>query len=73
MIKSKNALVISAKAIAPHGKKVSMLLEILQPEIKRRFKCYKRGMQQGLPMIWDNMMLNLKEIHERNKKSEINA
>lgn len=67
------AFVIKAKAIAPHHKKVSMLLEILQPDMKRRFKSYKRGMQQGLPMIWDNMMLNLKEIHERNKKSEINA
>ena len=59
--------VIKANAIAPHHKKVSMLLEILQPEIKRRFKSYKRGMQQGLPMIWDNMMMNLKETHKKNK------
>ncbi|CCI88434.2 hypothetical protein BN79_179 [Yersinia phage phiR2-01] len=69
MIKSKNALVISAKPIAPHSKKVTMLLDILQPDMKRRFKYYKRGMQQGLPMIWDNMMSNLKEIHERNKNA----
>ncbi|WCX68696.1 hypothetical protein [Salmonella phage GSW6] len=61
------AFVIKSKAIAPHSKKVSMLLEILQPDMKRRFKSYKRGMQQGLPMIWDNMMMNLKEIHEKNK------
>ena len=65
--------VIAAKPIAAPHKKVTMLLDILQPEMKRRFKSYKRGMQQGLPMVWDNMMLNLKEIHERNKKVEINA
>ncbi|AXC43194.1 hypothetical protein [Salmonella phage S124] len=73
MIKSRNALVISAKPIAPHHKKVSMLLEIMRPDMKRRFKSYKRGMQQGLPMVWDNMMMNLKEIHEINKKVQNNA
>ncbi len=59
--------VIKANAIAPHHKEVSLLLDTLQPEIKRRFKSYKRGMQQGLPMVWDNMMLSLKETHEKNK------
>lgn len=59
--------VIKAKAIPPHHKEVSLLLDTLQPEIKCRFKLYKLGMQQGLPMIWDNMMMNLKETHENNK------
>lgn len=67
MIKSKNALMISAKPASPLNKKANMLLEIMQPEMKRRFKSYKRGMQQGLPMVWDNMMMNLKEIYEKNK------
>lgn len=68
MIKSENALTTSAKVAAPLSKRAAQLLEILQPEMKRRFKSYKRGMQQGLPMVWDNMMLNLKDQHERSKK-----
>lgn len=44
------------------------LLTNYQKDVKFRFKSYKRGMQQGLPMVWDNMMLNLKDQHERSKK-----
>ncbi|WDR22092.1 hypothetical protein PJM41_0007 [Salmonella phage vB_SenS_UTK0009] len=61
------AFVIKAKPASPLNKKANMLLEIMQPEMKRRFKSYKRGMQQGLPMVWDNMMMNLREIYEKNK------
>lgn len=61
--------VISAKSAAPLSKRAGQLLEILQPDMKRRFKSYKRGGMQGLPMIWDNMMLHLKEQHERAKNN----
>lgn len=61
--------VIAAKPIAPLDPATGRLLEACQRDLKRRFKSYKRGMQQGLPMVWDNMMLNLKKIHELNKNA----
>ena len=34
----------------------------MQRDMKRRFRSYQRGGQQGLPMIWDNMMRYLKSL-----------
>lgn len=34
----------------------------MQRDIKRRYRSYKRGGQQGLPMVWDNMMGYLKSL-----------
>lgn len=61
--------VIAAKPIAPLSSKAAATLSGYQLDLAWRYKSYKRGMQQGLPMIWDNMMMNLKEIHERNKNA----
>lgn len=60
--------VISAKPAAALSRRANQLLEIIQPDVKRRYKQYKRGGMQGLPMIWRNMMEHLKEQHERSKQ-----
>lgn len=70
MIKSKNALVISAKPASPLDSKTKKLLTVAQRSVKYRFKQYKKGKQQGLEMVWRNIMIDLKENH---KKSQNNA
>ena len=64
------AFVIAAKPAAPLTHKANMLLDILQKDVRRRFKSYKRGGMQGLPMIWDNMMGHLKEQYEKDLKKD---
>lgn len=56
--------VISAKPAARLSPCASSYLTLCQSDVKRRFKSYKRGGMQGLPMIWDNMMEALKKKHE---------
>lgn len=57
-------IVISAKPATPLSKCAASYLKLCQSDLKRRFKSYKRGGMQGLPMIWDNMMEALKKKHE---------
>lgn len=47
---------------------MNKLLATYQKDLKRRFKEYQRGGQQGLPMVWDNMMAELKKAHEKEIK-----
>lgn len=56
--------VIASKSAAPLSLCAQGYLKLCQPDLKRRFKSYKRGGMQGLPMIWDNMMEALKKKHE---------
>lgn len=41
-----------------------VLLKSIQKDIKRRYRSYKKGGQQGLEMIWRNTMSSLKATHE---------
>lgn len=43
-------------------------LALAQKDVKRRFKSYKRGGMQGLPMVWNNIMEELKRQHLRTLK-----
>lgn len=54
--------VISSKPAASLNKMASSELVKMQRDIKRRYHSYKRGGQQGLPMVWDNMMGYLKSL-----------
>lgn len=54
--------VISSKPAAKLNKMASSELVKMQRDMKRRFRSYQRGGQQGLPMIWDNMMAYLKSL-----------
>lgn len=61
--------VIKAKSASPLSKRASSYLTLCQRDVKWRFKSYKAGRQQGLGMVWDNMMKTLKSFHE----TKINA
>lgn len=54
--------VISSKPATKLNKMASAELVKMQRDIKRRYRSYKRGGQQGLPMVWDNMMGYLKSL-----------
>lgn len=54
--------VISSKPAAKLNKMAGSELVKMQRDMKRRFRAYQRGGQQGLPMIWDNMMRYLKSL-----------
>jgi hypothetical protein len=41
-----------------------VLLRSIQKDIKRRYRGYKKGGQQGLGMVWRNTMASLKATHE---------
>lgn len=40
-------------------------LETYQKEMRRRYRSYKRGGQQGLDMVWLNMMALLKAEYNK--------
>lgn len=63
------AFVIACKPSVALSPKASNYLTLCQRDIKWRFKSYKAGRQQGLGMVWDNMMKTLKSFHE----TKINA
>ena len=54
--------VISSKPAAKLNKMASAELVKMQRDMKRRYRSYRLGGQQGLPMIWDNMMRYLKSL-----------
>ena len=54
--------VISSKPAAKLNKMASAELVKMQRDMARRYRAYQRGGQQGLPMIWDNMMAYLKSL-----------
>ncbi|ATS93991.1 hypothetical protein P13BB106kb_p007 [Pectobacterium phage DU_PP_V] len=42
-----------------------LMLSLFQRDMRRRYRSYKRGGQQGLDMVWRNMMEALKEEYEK--------
>lgn len=56
-------LLLAGKPAKALDKITADTLEHYQSEIRRRFKEYKRGRQQGLGMIWDNMQNELKFLY----------
>lgn len=63
-------LLLAGKPIQALDNSTKKLLTVAQQSVKWRFKQYKRGRQQGLEMVWRNIMMDLKENH---KKSQNNA
>lgn len=45
-------------------------LQTYQKALKWRYRFFKTGRQQGLGMIWSNMMADLKTGYEINKKKD---
>lgn len=48
-------------------------LQQCQADVKIRFKGYKQGRQQGLGIVWDNMLKELKKRYLAAKKIENNV
>lgn len=70
MTRNKGIILAGKPAKALNGK-TKECLKVFQVDTKRRYWYYKRGGQQGLGMVWDNMMNLLKRFHqeeERRKK-----
>lgn len=66
----KQTLLITGKPSKALDSRTKKLLTVAQRSVKYRFKQYKKGKQQGLEMVWRNIMIDLKENH---KKSQNNA
>lgn len=64
----KQTLLITGKPAKKLDGNTRKLLTIAQRSVKYRFKQYKKGRQQGLEMIWRNIMIDLKENHKKLKK-----
>ncbi len=45
-------------------------LQMCQADVKLRYKSFKKGRQQGLGMVWDNMLKELKKRYLAAKKIE---
>lgn len=60
-------LIHSGKPIKALDKVTADTLEHYQHEVRRRFKEYKRGRQQGLGMVFDNMQNELKFLFNSHK------
>ncbi|EJB4242445.1 hypothetical protein MT068_001536 [Salmonella enterica] len=58
-------LILAGKPIKPLDNKTKNLLTVAQRSVKYRFKQYKKGKQQGLEMVWRNIMQDLKENFEK--------
>lgn len=64
----KQTLLITGKPIKALDSKTKNLLTVAQNSVKWRLKQYKKGSQQGLEMIWRNIMIDLKENHKKSQK-----
>lgn len=64
----KQTLLITGKPIKALDSKTKNLLTVAQRSVKYRFEQYKKGHQQGLEMIWRNIMIDLKENHKKLQK-----
>lgn len=65
----KQTLLITGKPIKALDSKTKNLLTVAQNSVKWRLKQYKKGSQQGLEMIWRNIMIDLKENHKKSQKT----
>ncbi|MEW0647209.1 hypothetical protein AB0U73_23265 [Escherichia coli] len=64
----KQTLLITGKPSKALDGNTRKLLTIAQRSIRYRFTQYKKGRQQGLEMIWRNIMIDLKENHKKLQK-----
>ncbi|QEA09819.1 hypothetical protein vec33_008 [Escherichia phage VEc33] len=64
----KQTLLITGKPSKALDSKTKNLLTVAQNSVKWRFKQYLQGRQQGLEMIWRNIMIDLKENHKKSQK-----
>ena len=64
----KQTLLITGKPAKKLDGTTKKLLTIAQQSVRYRFTQYKKGRQQGLEMIWRNIMIDLKENHKNCKK-----
>ncbi|QXV80166.1 hypothetical protein bas33_0178 [Escherichia phage HildyBeyeler] len=64
----KQTLLITGKPAKKLDGNTRKLLTVAQRSVKYRFKQYKKGRQQGLEMIWRNIMIDLKENHKKLQK-----
>ena len=64
----KQTLLITGKPSKALDSETKKLLTIAQQSIRYRFTQYKKGRQQGLEMIWRNIMIDLKENHKKLQK-----
>ncbi|QIN91790.1 hypothetical protein HWD09_gp068 [Phage NBEco001] len=64
----KQTLLITGKPSKALDSNTRKLLTIAQQSVRYRFTQYKKGRQQGLEMIWRNIMIDLKENHKKLQK-----
>lgn len=64
----KQTLLITGKPSKALDGNTRKLLTIAQQSVRYRFTQYKKGRQQGLEMIWRNIMIDLKENHKKLQK-----
>lgn len=64
----KQTLLITGKPSKALDSKTKNLLTVAQNSVKWRFKQYLQGRQQGLEMIWRNIMIDLKENYKKLQK-----
>ena len=65
----KQTLLITGKPAKKLDGTTKKLLTIAQQSVRYRFTQYKKGHQQGLEMIWRNIMIDLKENHKKLQKT----
>lgn len=64
----KQTLLITGKPSKALDSETKKLLTVAQRSVKWRFKQYLQGRQQGLEMVWRNIMIDLKENHKKSQK-----
>lgn len=65
----KQTLLITGKPSKALDSETKKLLTVAQQSVKWRFKQYLQGHQQGLEMVWQNIMIDLKENHKKSQKT----
>lgn len=65
----KQTLLITGKPSRALDTRTKNLLTVAQRSVKYRFMQYKKGRQQGLEMVWRNIMIDLKENHKKSQKT----
>lgn len=63
----KQTLLITGKPIKSLDSRTKNLLTVAQRSVKYRFTQYKKGKQQGLEMVWRNIMIDLYNSHQIGK------
>ncbi|QXV85228.1 hypothetical protein bas27_0189 [Escherichia phage TrudiGerster] len=63
----KQSLLLTGKPASPLNSRTKKLLTVAQQSVKYRFKQYKKGKQQGLEMVWRNIMIDLYNSHQIEK------